>query len=92
MGRVNKPILILNIIVFAVALSLILYAVIAQTCAGILILLPLGLLLLICQITGIITTLIGKSKLGFYVKDEAMLSEQDKMVIYRKDESNEIEK
>jgi len=86
MGRVNIPILILNIIVFTVALSLILYAVIAQTCSSILVLLPLGIVLLICPITCIITTSIGRSKFVFYIFDDAKLSEQDEMVVYRKDE------
>jgi len=71
MGRVNKPILILNIIVFAVALGLILYAAIAQTCAGILVFLPLGLVLLICPITCCITTMIGESKWVIYTWDES---------------------
>lgn len=86
MGRVNVPILILNIIVSSVALSFILYAVIAQTCPGYLVLLPIGIVLLICPITCIITTAIGRSKFVFYTFDDAKLSEQDEIVVYRKDE------
>lgn len=76
MGRVNIPILILNITVLAAALSMILYAAIAQTCGGVLLALPVGLVLLICPITCIITTLIGKSKWVFYTRDEKSESEK----------------
>ena len=70
MGRVNIPILILNIIVLGVSLSLIIYALIAQTCASILLMLPIGLLLLVCPLTCFIVTLIGKSKFSIYIRDK----------------------
>jgi len=71
MGRVNIPIIILNIIVSGVAISFILYAYFTSECWAVIFLFPFGLVLLICPITCIITTLIGKSKFAFYVKDES---------------------
>lgn len=71
MGRVNKPILILNIIVFAVALSLILFAAITQTCSGILVALPLGVVLLICPICCVCITFYGSSSWAIYSKEDS---------------------
>ena len=88
MGRVNKPILIFNIIVCVAALVLMYFAVRGQS-YYIFYWIPLGfvlgLVLLVFPIACIITTFIGKSKFAFYLKDETILSEQDELFIYRKD-------
>lgn len=70
MGRVNIPILILNITVLGAALSLIIYAAIAQTCGSILVMLPIGLVMLLCPSICLCVTVIGKSKFSIYIRDD----------------------
>ncbi len=74
LGRVNVPILILNITVLVAALALIIYAVVVYNCASILIILPIGLVLLICPLTCLCVTIIGKSQFSIYIRDEPSAS------------------
>jgi len=72
MGRVNIPILILNIIMFVAALVFIILGIVTVVggCGMGYLSVMFGSGLLICPITCLITTLIGKSRWVFYTKDE----------------------